>query len=672
MRSGLLIEGPFLEAKFRRYSIALAAIGVALLLRKLFDPLLGEHATFITLYPAVIFLALYAGLGPSILSVVLGLLLAPYWFVEPRGSFRVHDIFGHALSSLGFLSFSVSVIAAGEISRRASREREKQTYAELVAMLRLREVGMQCMRAGNNIKGCLNDILDAAISLTNAAKGNIQLHSSNALRIVAHQGFEQPFLDFFAVVSNQSSVCATMKEVHQRMIIEDLLKNNTFIDSGSLQALLDAGVRAVQCTPLISSSGDFLGVISTHYVAPHRADERELHLMDLLAREAADYLERKQAEEALAASSAQLRRFLEAVPTGLTRCSRDLHYLSANLAYAEIVGLPVDEIVGRSIVEVTGVDGWEIVRPYVERVLCGERVEYETVVPFAASGPRQLHVVYTAERDTDAVVGWIASVTDITDFKRVEKQLQDMEKMAAAGQMAATLAHEINNPLQAVTNLCSLLATENGLSKNARKYVDAALGEVKRINLISKNLLGLYRQAAPMETFLVRTVINDALEMLAPKISAAHIQVVRRYEPVGEFHGSYTEVRQILLNLISNALEAMDEQGVLTVHISAAPDWRNLNARGVRITIVDSGYGISREHLQKVFEPFVTTKGAKGTGLGLWVSRTIAHRYGGNIRVRSCTDPGGSGTCFTVFLPDSMIGRGKNKPGASGERSLSA
>jgi PAS domain S-box-containing protein len=627
-----------------------------------------------TLYPAVVFLSLYAGAGPSILSTIIGLLATPYWFVEPRGSFHVNDILGHVLGSLGYLSFSASVIAVGEISRRSHREREKQAATELRAMVRLREVGMQCMRTGKDFKGCLNDILDAAIFLTKATKGNIQLldSSSSMLRMVASQGFEQPFLDYFAVVSDQSSVCATARETRQRLIVEDLLENEIFTDSGALQVLLDAGIRAVQSTPLISSSDEFLGMISTHYAAPHRPGERELKLMDLLAREAADYLERKQAEEALAASSAQLRRFLEAAPTGLTRCSRDLRFLSVNSAYAETVGLPIDEIVGRPLVEVTGVEGWEIIRPYVQRVLGGERVEYETVVPYPAGGPRQLHVVYTPERNAHEVVGWVASITDITEFKRVEKQLHKMEKMAAAGQMAAALAHEINNPLESVTNLCYLLSVEEGLGETARNHLDAAQQELARIALISKSLLGLYRQGAPIKAFRIQTVINDALEMLAPKIAAAHIRVVKRYEVFGEFHGSYTEIRQILLNLIGNALEAMNQEGVLTVRTSASRDWRNLNARGIRITIIDNGPGIGREQLHRIFEPFMTTKGEKGTGLGLWVSLTIAHRYGGDIRVRSRTNLGRSGSCFSIFLPDPMLGHRANGPNASGDRSWSA
>ena len=276
-------------------------------------------------------------------------------------------------------------------------ERARQSAAELEDMLRLHEVGLRCVQTGNDLKGSLNAILEAAISLTKANKGTIQLLDSplGALALVAHQGFDGPFLDFFAVVSQQASACAASMESRERVIVEDVLESKIFAGTPSLQVLLEAGVRAVQSTPLVSSSGNLLGMISTHYAMPHRPQQREVRLMDLLARQAADYLERKQAEEALTVSSAQLRQFLEVAPTGLTRCSRDLRYLSANSAYAAITGVSVEQIVGRHIVDVVGPEGWETKRPYVERVLHGERVEFESLLPYSGAGSRQVHVVYT-------------------------------------------------------------------------------------------------------------------------------------------------------------------------------------------------------------------------------------------------------------------------------------
>src|SRR5262249_3402933 len=146
-------------------------------------------------------------------------------------------------------------------------------------------------------------------------------HSLGGLRLVAQQGFESRFMDLFALVTNQATSCRAAMESRERVIVEDIAENKIFVGTLELKVLLEARARAVQATPLLSSSGNLLGMVSTYYATPRRPLERELRLMDLLARQAADYLERRQAEEALATSSAQLRRFLEAAPTGLLRCS---------------------------------------------------------------------------------------------------------------------------------------------------------------------------------------------------------------------------------------------------------------------------------------------------------------------------------------------------------------
>lgn len=172
----------------------------------------------------------------------------------------------------------------------------------------------------------------------------------------------------------------------QRVIVSDVAHCEALAGTSSLQVLLEAGVRAVQSTPLISSSGNLLGIISTHYPVPTVPAGHQLTLLDLLARQIADFLERKQAERALHASEVQLRQLLNTVPTGIIRCSRDLRYLSANPAYAAIVGLPVDKIVGSSLIEVLGIEGWNTIRPAIERAIAGERVEYET--PASASNTK--------------------------------------------------------------------------------------------------------------------------------------------------------------------------------------------------------------------------------------------------------------------------------------------
>jgi PAS domain S-box-containing protein len=546
-------------------------------------------------------------------------------------------------------------------------EREKQTEAELEAMACLQEVAMRCVQTGYDVKGALNAILDAAIFLTQADKGSIQLldHSVGGLRLVAQRGFESRFVDLFALVTNQATSCRAAMDTRERVIVEDMLESNIFAGTPELQVFLFAGVRAVQSTPLLSSSGKLLGMVSTYYTTPYRQPERELRLMNLLARQSADYLERKHAEEALAASSAQLRRFLEAAPAGLLRCSRDLRYLSANSAYAEIVGLPLEQIVGHRIVDVIGPDAWQTLLPYAERVQKGERVEFEAIVPYAAAGPRHIHVVGMPEKEGEEVVGWFGSVTDITKFKRIEKQLQEVEKMAASGQLAASLAHEINNPLSAVINILYLLKSRSDLDPNATDLISIANDEIERVSRIVKQSLSYYRSSMVAKEVDLAELLEESLQVFSDKVQRGGIAIGKRIAPGTSIVGFADEIRQVVDNLLVNALEATPHGGRLTLCLRRSRSWRDRNELGARITIADNGCGIPKANLTRVFEPFFTTKAEKGTGLGLWVVKGIVEKHGGSIRIRSTGAGGGSGTVVSIFWPSAV----KSNPSSNLARS---
>lgn len=175
----------------------------------------------------------------------------------------------------------------------------EHSAADLKAMRRLNEIGTRCAKDGHDVDGCLSEILKVAIEISGADKGNIQLIDSKSgkLRLAVQSGFDEPFLRFFQTIADTSSVCGRAMQLQQRVIVDDITQSDIFAGRPSLQIMLDAGVRAVQSTPLISSSGKLLGMISTHFESPRRATEQELRLMDLLARQSADYLERLRVEE---------------------------------------------------------------------------------------------------------------------------------------------------------------------------------------------------------------------------------------------------------------------------------------------------------------------------------------------------------------------------------------
>lgn len=304
-------------------------------------------------------------------------------------------------------------------------------------------------------------------------------------------------------------------------------------------------------------------------------------------------------------------------------------------------------------------ENWAIARSMRGEVIRSEEIEWR-----GPGSKYQFLAVSSApvRDDTGRIISVVATFFDMTYHRAVEDMHLLSQQMAATARLGASLAHEINNPLEALTNLVYLLGRQQTLDADARKYIEMIQAELDRMSQMTKSLLGLYRKGSPTDTFLVRTVINDVLDAFTARIAAARIGVVKRYEAEGEVHGYYAELRQIMQNLIGNALDSMEEGGMLTVRTSASRDWRNLKVKGFRISVIDSGCGICHELQHRLFEPFFTTKGEKGKGLGLWVSKGIAHRYGGNIRCHSRTSSGKSGSCFSVFLPNPMVRRSQKLP----------
>ncbi|MBV8674482.1 MAG: PAS domain-containing protein [Acidobacteriaceae bacterium] len=567
--------------------------------------------------------------------------------------FPVTDADGRRLLG-GKVSDITAQRRAEEEVRRLQQESARRAEEELEGIKRLLEVAARCLRAGNEFHECLEGILDAAIELTGADKGNLRLldAQSGALTIVVQRGFEDPFLAFFASGHSEASACGVAAGSKDRVVIENVASSELFAGTRSLEILLNAGVRAVQSTPLVSSSGSILGIVSTHYAETHQLTERELRLMDLLARQAADYLERKKSEEALATVSDQLRRFMGAAPTGLTHCSRDLRYVEVNPAYAQMAGLPPEQIVGRKILEVMGPKGWAAIRPYVEEVLRGERVQYEMVLPFAASGPHHVHVVYTPEIDgAGEVVGWFASVADTTQLKQAEEKLQQIERMAAAGRLAASLAHEINNPLMSVTNLLYMIEHQTGIDSETTALIRTAGAEIARVSRIVKQSLSYYRTSASAVEVDLAALVEESLQIFKERMQKGRIEIRKKLSPGTLVLGYPDEIRQVIDNLLLNAQEAMEGGGRLTVSVRHSRSWKDRRGRSVRMTIADSGAGIPSEHLPLIFEPFFTTKMEKGTGLGLWVVNGIISKHDGSVKIRSSASAGQSGTVISILWP---------------------
>ncbi len=273
-------------------------------------------------------------------------------------------------------------------------------------------------------------------------------------------------------------------------------------------------------------------------------------------------------------------------------------------------------------------------------------------LPFQAGGNRHAHVIYAPEKDEiGETSGWVAAVTDITQNKRIEARLRKAEKLAAAGQLAASLAHEINNPLSSVMDVMYLLSEDPALSADSRNLVNMGTSEIARLNRIVRQSLHYYRGGTSPKELDFSALVEESLQVFREKFGRIGIQLTARITPGIVVVGFGDEIRQVVDNLLLNAVEAMPNGGRILVSARPSHDWKTQDRLGVRLTIADTGSGIAPEDMPAVFDPFFTTKSEKGTGLGLWVVRGIVDRHDGSIRMRSTRNHSRSGTVFSVLLP---------------------
>ncbi|HEV2273273.1 MAG TPA: ATP-binding protein [Acidobacteriaceae bacterium] len=236
-------------------------------------------------------------------------------------------------------------------------------------------------------------------------------------------------------------------------------------------------------------------------------------------------------------------------------------------------------------------------------------------------------------------------------YARAQEALRRSEKLAVTGRLAASIAHEINNPLEAVTNLLYLMRSES-LSPQQRRYLDESEQELARVAEITKHTLRFYREPnRPVPIDLV-SVLDSVLALYQTRLAAAGV-TVRKQVPARSVvvTASPGELRQIIANIIGNALDAMRGGGQLRLRVSLQAQSWNSNPLQLRLTIADTGCGIPPELRTRIFEPFVTTKGETGTGLGLWVTEEIVKKNGWSIRLHSSSSPAHSGTAFSILIP---------------------
>jgi two-component system, chemotaxis family, CheB/CheR fusion protein len=377
-----------------------------------------------------------------------------------------------------------------------------------------------------------------------------------------------------------------------------------------------------------------------------RIDGAVLVLMDI------DVIKKRNQELVLAAEFT--KSIIDTMPEPVLVLSADLRILMANQAFYRAFEVEAEATLKQLVYDL-GDGQWNKpdLRVLLEEVLPHDRdfLNHEVVYDFPGIGWKSFMVSgrYMVQEPNAAPL-ILLSLTDMTKRKKIEAALIQAEKLAIASRLAASIAHEINNPLEAITNL--LYLASNGVDAAvAKSYAAQALEEVGRVSHITQQTLKFYRQSTAPSSVQVSEILDSLLVLFNGKLLANDISVHRQYRegpPVVCLAG---DLRQIFANIIVNAIDAMAPGGSLTLRVSTSFDWRDRERPGIRTTIVDTGIGMDTKTLVKIYDPFFTTKNETGTGLGMWVSAQLVERLQGDLRVSSTTRHGKSGTAFSLFVP---------------------
>jgi PAS domain S-box-containing protein len=566
------------------------------------------------------------------------------------------------------------IVGASKIARditprkradEAIRALNSRLKADLAALTRMQDLSTRLIQA-NAFSDLLKEILDAGITITAADMGNIQLVTSDGmLQIAAQRGFQAPFLEFFESVHQGRAACGAALEKGERVVVEDVAVSPLFVGTPALEVMLRAGARAVQSTPLVSRSGRLLGMFSTHYHAPHKPSDRDLSLLDVLARQAADLIERKRSEEI----RAQLSAIVESSGDAIYLYDSTGTILTWNRAAEELYGYSEAEAVGRNVSLIVPPDArLEIetsITPAIFKGATIRNLETQRLRRDGSTFPALL-TLSPLRDEAGTAVGVSVIARDISDQKRNEASLRETQKLESLGLLAGGIAHDFNNLLTGVIGNASLLAeelsAETAQAEMARSLIEAA----ERMARLSSQMLAYSGRGH----FVVEAV--DLSKQVTQIVGLIQASIPKNVElrlalednlPLSEVDVS--QLQQVIMNLVINAAESIGG-GTGTIEVRTGVETVGAAELGVNmaqtapppgkyvvITVRDTGCGMDEVTRAKIFDPFFTTK-FTGRGLGLSSVLGIVRGHKGLITVES--DPG-MGSTFRVFFPIASVSR---------------
>lgn len=323
---------------------------------------------------------------------------------------------------------------------------------------------------------------------------------------------------------------------------------------------------------------------------------------------------------------------------------------SWNAAAAHLFGYTAEEMIGQSILRLIPEELHPEEQSILQRLRSGIRIDHFETVRVKKGGERfDASLTISPVRDsTGTIVGASKILRDISSRKKVDASLLQAEKISALGRMAATVAHEINNPLESLINLIYLARRRAGSDQKLDQYLSTAEGELERVSQIARQTLGYYREVGSPVEISMPELLQNVLTVYRSKIAATLIDIKLDFRSEDLILVNKGEMLQIFSNVVTNSVDSMPRGG--TLEVTTEKTTRN-GQPGVLVSITDTGKGIPLENLQRIFDPFFTTKGTVGTGLGLWVAKRLIEKRGGSILISSSVENPIPGTTAQIFVP---------------------
>ncbi len=584
----------------------------------------------------------------------------------------------------------------GDVTER--KQADARLAADLDALTRMHKLSEKLLEGGG-IQPLLQEIMDAAVAIMGAKQGTLQLLEGDSLRIVAHYGHRQPFLGFFASAENRASVCGEATKRGERVIVPDVETSSLFSGTSSLPVLREAGVRAVQSTPMMSRKGVLLGILTAQWDFPHTPDEHSLWRIDLLTRQAADLIEYSRAEEALRQSENRLRRLYEAGLLGVIYWNTNGKITDANDKFLEMVGYDREDLSAGRIdwVHMTPPEYRHLdenaVRELRARGVNKEPFEKE----YLRKDGKRIPVLIAGAMLDEARFNGVAFVLDVTERKQMEEdlrrsrdeldirvqertvelarandelqremarrekaeeQLRQAQKMEAIGTLTGGIAHDLNNILAPIVVNSELALFDLDGNPEIRSHLDLVLKSGLRGRELVRQLLLFSRKSEKKQEIVTLTpLVKDTFRLLRASIPAT-VQMKLHLETDSDaVYADPSQIQQVIMNLCTNAAYAMrGTTGAIDISLQGTvfrsddlPDPDMTPGEYLVVAVKDTGCGMDEEVRKRIFEPFFTTKPTgEGTGLGLSVVYGIVKNHKGHITVYS--EPG-KGSIFKVYLP---------------------